>query len=159
MLDNLQEHIENSSAVPLTGKVVRYTLKAFVQVARRELICACVDKGDRVVGIAILLPSIAEAVRESNGRLTPLGMLRIRRAVRKPGEVLDCALVGVLPEYINTGVSSVIFAGVTEGAIKLNIKKAESNPLLETNDKIHSSFKFTGGVLVRRRRFYIKKLT
>jgi len=143
--------------VPLTGEAIKSTLGSFGLIARLEMMCFVADKDGNVVAGAIALPSIADAVRKSRGRLTPFSILRIIRAVRRP-KTVDLVLIGVLPAYRNYGLSAVIIDRVLRGIVASGATLAESNPLLETNDKIHAQFTFTDGEVVRRRRFYKKCL-
>ncbi|GHV04191.1 N-acetyltransferase [Clostridia bacterium] len=155
LLDRCYSHLYGT--VPLKDEVIRSILSSFGLIARTELMCFVVDKDDNVIAAAIVLPSIADAVRKSRGRLTPAGIVRILRAVRRP-KTVDSALIGVSPEYQNRGVNAIVVDRVLKGAIRLKAEVAESNPMLITNEKIRGEFKFTDGVVTRRRRFYKKEL-
>ncbi|MDR1094427.1 MAG: N-acetyltransferase [Clostridiales bacterium] len=155
LFDRCYSHLYGT--VPLRDEVIRDVLASFGLVARLELISVVTDKDDNVIAAALVLPSIAEAVRKSRGRLTPLGIIRIMRAVRRP-KVVDCALIGVAPEYQNRGVNAVVLDRVIKGAVKLKVETAESNLMLVTNQKIRGEFSFTNGTVTRRRRFYKKEV-
>jgi len=112
MLDKCYSELYGT--VPLTDGVIRSILGSFGLIARLELMSFVLDRDGNPIGAAIALPSIGEAVRRNRGRLTPLGIFRIIRAVRRP-KVIDMALIGVTPEYRNRGVNTVIIGEVAKG--------------------------------------------
>ena len=115
------------------------------------------DENDKVVLIGVTLPSIAEAVQKSRGRLTPACIYRILKSKAKP-EIVDLALIGVDPEWLNRGVSTTVAAALVHMLQKPGIKYAETNLNLEDNYAIQNLWKRFGREIHKRRRSYVKKL-
>ena len=67
-------------------------------------------------------------------------------------------LVGVRPDYQNTGINSLLFADLFAKYQKWGVKWAETNAVLETNLKNQGQWKDFETETVKRRRSYIKKL-
>ena len=103
----------------------------------------------------LCFPSIARAVQKSGGRLTLPAILRILKAVKDP-EIIDLALIGVLPSY--RGVSIVLIDELQRMLREGNIKFCETNLNLEENHDILNLWKNFGNVLHKRRRCYVKKI-
>ena len=116
------------------------------------------EKGE-MVAFGIAMPSIVEVLQKTKGRLFPFGWLRLLWTLFvKHGEGVEMLLVGVRPDYRNTGINSIIFADILGEYIKNNVKWAETNAILETNLKNQGQFRDYEHLIERRRRAYIKSL-
>ncbi len=109
------------------------------------------DKGMAAFGIAF--PSIGKAIKASGGRLFPFGIFRILRAKQK-NDTLDLLLVAVRPDLQNRGINAVLMHEMNLMAMKYGITLVESNPELETNEKIQAFWDNYEANRVRRRRSY-----
>ena len=145
------------ATVPFSEKVIDNTIKMFKLIADLKLICVVVDKDDNIVAGGMALANIAKAVQKSKGRLGPLGIIRLLWAV-KHYEYIDFAFIGVLPEYLNKGVNSIVITEIVKGGIARRVKGAETNLMLEFNNKVQSQFSFLEGERHKRRRAYIKPI-
>ena len=56
------------------------------------------DEKDELVAFGVSAPSMASALKKSNGRLFPLGWIGVLKAL-KVNDTLDLFLVAVTPEY------------------------------------------------------------
>ena len=90
-----------------------------------------------LVAAGVSMPSLADALQKCNGELFPFGWWYLLKTMflKKP-ETLDLLLIGVLPEYQNKGVNTLIFVDLFENFQKLGFKYAETNANLETNIKV-----------------------
>ena len=143
--------------VPFPPKVIDNTINMFKLIADMNLICTVVDEKDNVVAGAVVLPSIAEAVQKCRGRLTPLGIIRILWAI-KHYKVVDFAFIWVLPEYLNKGVNSIIINEIVKNGMARKVTQAETNIMLETNEKVQVQFDFLKGECHKRRRAFVKPI-
>ena len=84
--------------VPVEGKVVDAVLQQFATVINPRYFSLLTDKNDEVVAMAVMLPSICAPLQKSGGRMTPLTILRLLRAIAKPKE-LEMVLIAVRPDY------------------------------------------------------------
>jgi GNAT superfamily N-acetyltransferase len=86
------------------------------------------------------MPSYAKAMQKANGKLFPFGFWHLFKA-RKSNDVVDFYLIGVLPEYQNKGINSIIMSEYYKTYKKNHIKIANQTPELEDNTQIHSMWK------------------
>ena len=120
-----------------------------------EVGAVLVDENDNVAGFGIVLPSIADALIKSRGKLFPTGFISVLKSISKPKE-LEMALVGVSSEYKNTGVNSIIMSRIMKNIIEDGILSIESNPMLESNLNIQQQWKFAQTEIIKRRQTYQK---
>lgn len=94
------------------------------------------DKGE-LIAAGVSMPSLAEPLQKCNGELFPFGWFYLLKTIfwKKP-DTLDLLLIGVLPEYQNKGVNSLVIADLFDNYRKMGFKYAETNANLETNIKV-----------------------
>lgn len=143
--------------VPFTPEMRDQIVKVFFPIIDLRETVFIVDEQDRVVSVAVCFPSVSEAVQKSKGHLTPLGLLRLIKAVKKP-KVLDLGLIGVRPEYKNSGITAVCIVGLLDTFSSMNIEHFETNLNLETNYAIRNMWKRFDSVENKRRRSYLKSI-
>ena len=68
--------------VPLTNRVIDKAIADYIPLVNLKYICTIKDKNEKIVGFAVLVPSIAEALKKSNGKLLPFGIFRMLRALK-----------------------------------------------------------------------------
>lgn len=116
------------------------------------------EKGD-LVAFGITMPSIARALQKSRGKLFPFGWWPLLKSLFiKHEEGAEMLLVGVHPDYQNSGINSLLFMDMFKKYHQLGVVWAESNAILETNLKNHGQFRDFNPECKKRRRSYIKKL-
>jgi GNAT superfamily N-acetyltransferase len=116
------------------------------------------DKGE-LIAFGITMPSLTKALQKSRGKLFPFGWIHIAKSMFiKHEDSAELLLVGVLPEYQNTGVNSLLFMDMFRKYKEFGVKFAETNAVLETNLKNQGQFREFESVCEKRRRSYIKKL-
>ena len=141
--------------VPFTEKMKKELIASFRLIIDVRFVTMILDKNEKPVCFGLCFPSIARAVQKSGGRLTPGTIVRILKAVKDP-EIIDLALIGVLPAY--RGVSIVLIDELTRMLREGNVKYCETNLNLEDNHAILNLWKNFGNVLHKRRRCYVKKI-
>lgn len=111
------------------------------------------------VAFGITMPSIARALQKSRGKLFPFGWFYILRSLFfKHEEGVEMLLVGVRPDYQNSGINSLVMADMFRKYSEKGVKWAETNAILETNLKNQGQFKDFESERKKRRRSYIKPL-
>ena len=116
------------------------------------------DKGE-LVAFGISMPSLADALQKSRGKIFPMGWWHLLKAMywgKKEGREL--LLIGVRPDYRNSGISTLIFKDLFAKFHKEGIQWMETNAMLETNEKVQGLFMDFDHECKKRRRSYIKKL-
>ena len=116
------------------------------------------DKGE-LVAFGISMPSIVKALQKTRGKLFPFGWWPLAKAMFiKQGDGTELLLVGVRPDYQNSGVNSLVFMDMFRKYNQMGVKWAESNAVLESNYKNQGQFRDFEHEVNKRRRSYIKKL-
>ena len=145
-------------AVPLTDAVINKALADYIPLVNLKYICSVKDKEGRIAGFAVLVPSIAKALKKSNGRLLPFGLFRLLKALKGKNDTLEMFFVAVLPEYQSQGLPAIIMHQMTKMCVENNVKICETGPELETNEAVRSFWKNFDARLHRRRRAWKKDI-
>lgn len=143
--------------VELNDKQVQKYADKFIPLINPDYCCFVVDENDDLVAFGISSPSVADALKKSQGRLLPFGWIRILRSLQKP-EALDLLLMAVKPIYQKQGVNSILLDHINTNCIKNGIKYVETGPELEMNRKMRSQWKMLGVEPFKRRSCFIKNL-
>ena len=143
--------------VPVEGKVVDAVLQQFATVINPRYFSLLTDKNDEVVAMAVMLPSICAPLQKSGGRMTPLTILRLLRAIAKPKE-LEMVLIAVRPDYQKKGLNSIMISRILQNIIDDKIEKVESNPELVTNTAVQEQWEVLERYIVKRRKCFTKPI-
>ena len=146
-----------SSFVAITDIQKQYFKKKFISFVNPEYIVFIVDKEDKLIGFAIVLPAFAKALQKTNGQLFPFGFLHILNAKKNSKDVIFY-LIGIDPEYQNKGVHAVIFNEYYNVFTKKGIQTCYRTPELEDNYAIHQIWKHFSPEVYRRRKTFRKIL-
>jgi len=142
----------NWGFVPMTREEFQFMAKDMKTILDPELILLGEVEG-RVVGIALALPDINQALRHAGGRLLPLGLLKIlyhKRSIRD----LRVLVLGVREEYRTAGVAAAFYAELLGRACRLGYKGAECSWVLEDNVLMRRSIEAFGGKRYKTYRIY-----
>ena len=143
--------------VPIEGGAQKNVLKQFATIINPRYSSILIDKDGKVAAFGIVLPSIADALIKSRGRLFPTGFIGVLKSIKHPRE-LEMALIGVRSEYKNTGINSILISRIMKNIIDDKIEHVESNVMLETNYNIQNQWKFAEGEIIKRRQTFVKKI-
>lgn len=114
---------------------------------------------DEIVAFGITMPSIVRALQRSRGKLFPFGWWYLAKSLFfKREEGVEMLLVGVNPDYRNSGVNTLVQLDMFKKYTDAGVKWAETNAILETNIKNQGQFKEFDHECKKRRRSYIKPL-
>ncbi|MDD3079632.1 MAG: hypothetical protein PHH37_11095 [Paludibacter sp.] len=141
----------------LNDAQIQFYIKLYFSFFRLDTVSIVTDKNDNVVALGIAMPSFTKALQKAKGHLFPLGWYYMLRALKK-NNMVDLYLMAVHPDYQSKGVNSIIFAEIMPNAAKNGYKFAESNPELETNNKMSSQWGSFEYINHKRRRVYTKNL-
>lgn len=143
--------------VAVEGKAVDGILAQFATVINPRYFSLLVNDKDEVVGMAVMLPSLCEAIRKSDGRLFPFGFIRVLKAIKHPKE-LEMALIAVRPDYQKTGINSLMISRIMKNLIEDKIEKVESNPELVSNTAVQSQWSSMEKNVIKRRKCFTKSI-
>lgn len=147
---------QNWGAVPLTDKEIEF--KAIdLKVALVPDLCFFVEVENKPVGFSLTLPNYNEAIKKADGRLFPLGLLKILYYSRKI-KTARVIQLGMIKEYQKTGLGAYCYAEITKRAAKRGIHEGEMSWILENNTSMVKGAELLGGKRYKTYRWYEKKL-
>ena len=144
--------------VPLTEDIIRSTIDGNIPLVNLDYICAIKDKEDNIVSFGIMVPSIAKALKKSNGKILPFGIVRLLRALRGKNDTLEMFLVAVDPTLQAQGLPAILISTLLKKLNENNVMYCETGPMLETNTKIHSLWRHFEKEQHKRRRCFVKQI-
>lgn len=143
---------------PLTDRQIDYYIGIYLGLLDLDLVSLVVDSDDRLVGIGISMQSMSRALQKSRGVLFPFGWYHLLKGLKGKNDRVDLLLVAVKPEYQNKGVNALLFVDLIPQYQKKGFRYAESNPEMETNNKVQGQWEYFENRQHRRRRSYAKTL-
>ena len=145
--------------IPLDDKQVELYIGQFITLVKPEFLTLIVDENNIPVSFGVVIPSLADTVRDCKGRLFPFGWIHLLRYLTaKKHETLEFLLIATHPKYWNSALNAEIIVHSFEGVEKFGIKYAETGPMLETNLRIQSMWSRFHAEIHKRRRCYVKPL-
>ncbi|WBX74302.1 GTP cyclohydrolase [Tenacibaculum pacificus] len=142
-----------STYVPISDAQIKHFKEKYISFINPEYIKFVVDKNDKLVAFAIVMPSFSIALQKAKGNLLPFGLFHLLNA-RKNSKDVTFYLIGVDPEYQNKGVIAIIFKQYCNTFAKKGIVNCIRTPELEDNTAIHQIWKDFDPTTHKRRRTY-----
>ena len=143
----------------LSQKQIDHYVKMYLPVLDLKLVSLVTEANGRLVAVGISMPSMSEALQKAKGKLMPFGWWHLLKALKiKKPKVLDLMLVGILPEYQSKGVNSILFYDLLPIYISEGYDYVETNPELESNDKVQQQWIYFERRQHKRRRCYKKTI-
>lgn len=146
-----------SSFVGISQKQKDFFKKKYVGLISPDYIKFVDDKDGKMIAFSIVMPSFAEALQKSKGRLFPFGFLHLLKAKRSSKEVVFY-LIGVDPEFQNKGVTALIFEEYYNTFKAKGIETCIRTPELEENHAIHNLWKNFDPLVHKHRATFLKNL-
>lgn len=143
---------------PLTDRQIDHYIDLYLGLLNLDLVCLIVDKEDTLVGIGIALPSMSRALQKSKGKIFPFGWYHLLKGLKGKNDRVDLLLVAIRPDLQSKGANALIFQDLIPQFQKYGYKYAESNPEMESNDKVQNQWTIFNPRQHKRRRSYAKKL-
>ncbi len=142
----------NWGFVPMTQDEFLFMSRDMKAILAPELVLLG-EVRNRVVGFALALPDINQALKHTNGRLFPLGLLKILYYKRSITSIRVIVL-GVIQEYRTAGVAAGFYAELFRRAKRLGYKSGEMSWVLEDNVLMGRSIEMLGGQRYKTYRIY-----
>jgi GNAT superfamily N-acetyltransferase len=146
----------NWGFVPITEEEVRFQAKNLKPVLDENW-AMIAEKDSEVVGAALTLPDVDQALTRMNGRLLPVGWIHFLRRKRYIDRLRVFAL-GVLPEHQHLGVAAALYERHLQSAEKFGPRGGHMGWILETNKPMNRAMEGMGGKVVQRYRIYEQAL-
>lgn len=134
-----------------------YFKKKYISFINPEYIKFILDKDDKMVAFAIVMPGFSDALKKAKGKLFPFGFYHLLQA-RKHSKEAVFYLIGVTPEYQSKGITAIIFEEYYKIFKAKGIHTCVRTPELEENNAVHNLWKHFDSKITKRRRTYSKKL-
>lgn len=155
----------NEAYAPIFGfsafspKQAQKFLDKYVPLFNMDMIPLVENAEGELVGIAVTMPSLTEALQKSRGRLWPTGWFHLLKALKWQHEDnTEMLLVAVRPDYQGMGVNALFFDDLIPIYNKYGIKWAETGPQLEDNVRELTQWKPLHPEIVKRRRCWMKEI-
>ena len=143
----------------LSDEQVRQFLHKYLPVIDNQLIPVVVDEKNNVVGVAVTMGSISQAMRKAGGSLWPFGWFHLLKALKwKREDNAEMLLIAVRPDLQGYGVNALFFEVLIPIYNKYGFRWAETGPQLENNVRELSQWKPLHPEIVKRRRCFCKEL-
>ena len=142
----------NWGFIPMSREEFALMGKEMKQILKPELVLIG-EVNSRVVGFAIALPDVNQALKPAGGRLFPTGLVKILYYQRSIKGVRVLVL-GVMEEYRASGLAAAFYATLTRNARKLGYRDCEMSWILEDNVLMNRSLAMMGAKRYKTYRIY-----
>jgi GNAT superfamily N-acetyltransferase len=142
----------NWGFVPMSHEEFALMGKEMKQILKPELVLVG-EVGGAVVGFAIALPDVNQALKPAGGRLFPTGLVKILYYQRLIKSVRVLVL-GVMEDYRASGLAAAFYATLTRNARKLGYSDCEMSWILEDNVLMNRSLEMMGAERYKTYRIY-----
>lgn len=147
----------------MTDRQIDTYVKEYFKFFSMDMLCVIEDwntPDHQVVGVGISIPSLTRALQKCRkGRLLPFGWWHLFRALYlKKTDIVDCLLIGVLPEYRSKGANALLFYTLIPIYQKYGFKWGETHVHMESNTAVQAQWQYLENEQHKRRRCYKKAL-
>ena len=143
---------QNWGFVPMSREEFFQMGKEMKQILKPDLVLIG-EVGPRVVGFALALPDVNQALKPAGGRLLPTGLVKILYYQRLIKSVRVLAL-GVVKEYRASGLAAGFYATLVRNGRRLGFCDCEMSWILEDNVLMNRSLEVMGARRYKTYRLY-----
>jgi GNAT superfamily N-acetyltransferase len=143
---------DNWGFVPITEAEVRFQAKNLKPVLDENW-AMMAEKDGEVVGAALTLPDVEQALAKMNGRILPFGWWHFLRR-RTYIDRLRVFALGVKHDYQHLGVAAALYERHVQVAAEIGPKGGHMGWILETNEPMNRAMEGMGGAVAQRYRIY-----
>lgn len=158
-------HLLNQAYSPLFGyselsdKQTDLFIKKYLGLIDKRFMPIIVNEQEEVVGAAITMGCLSQAMQKAHGRLLPFGWFHLLKALKWKNEgSAEMLLIAVRPDLQAKGVNALFFDDLIRVYNQAGIKWAETGPQLEYNMRELSQWEPMSPEFVKRRRCYVKEI-
>ena len=144
--------------VPLTEEVIKNMIDNYIPLVDLDYICSVKDTEGRIVAFGVMVPSLAKAFKKAHGKMLPLGIVHMLRALKGKNDTLEMYFVAVDPRHQLAGIPALLIDTLTKKCIENGVAYCETGPMLETNSAVHSLWHYFDKEQHKRRRCYVKSI-
>ncbi len=143
---------DHRDAYPLSEAELHRATADLMSVADPQLIKVLAYDGE-VVGFVFGFPDVSRAIKRSDGRLGPLAILGLLRALRRtPDLIINGA--GIMPKYQRLGGNALLYAALEETARTRAFRDVDLVQVADTTSLMLSDIQTLGGKVWKVHRVY-----
>lgn len=143
----------NWGFVPLTDNEFRYQAQDLKRIADPGSVIIA-EKDGFIIAFLCAVPDLNQIlINVKGGRLFPFGFIKLMTGKNKISR-LRILILGVHPEYRNTGIDALLYESLFDFGRKNNIKNGEAGYVMENNPVMNSILISLGGQVVKKYRLY-----
>ncbi len=144
--------------MPFNAELRKQVISTFKLVLDMKYVCLVYNKKEELIGFGLTWPSLADAMKQTNGRALPFGFLKWIKAIKRPNAI-ELGIQCVKKEYQHLGVTGFIIKTLLDRLSTLpDVTYADTGVQLETNTGAITSLEMFERELIRKKICYIKKL-
>ncbi len=144
--------------MPFNEELRKQVIATFKVVLDMKYICLVYNKNEELIGFGLTWPSLADAMKKTNGRALPFGFLKWIKAIKHPNAI-ELGIQAVKKEYQHLGVTGFIIKTLFDRISSIpGVQYADTGVQLETNTGAITSLEMFDRELIRRKTCYIKQL-
>ncbi|WP_340118181.1 dATP pyrophosphohydrolase [Pelagibius sp. 7325] len=153
---------DNWGFVPMSQSELKHMAKALKPIVRPEFI-AIAELNGTPAAMAISLPNVNEAIADLNGRLLPLGWLKLLWRLKvKTTKSARMPLMGVRKAYHSSRLGAALAIGVIDSVrraqVAVGTEGGELSWILEDNLRMRRMIEQMGGIAYKTYRVYQRGL-
>ena len=144
---------KNWGFVPLTDAEIDHMAAELKPIIDPNLVLFAETPEEEVIGLAVAFPDYNQVLHRLNGRLTPLGILKLlihRRRITR----LRVLILGLLKEWRGKGIDALLYLALYRNATAAGLKDADMSWILEDNHRMNAAIERMGGRIYRTYRLY-----
>jgi hypothetical protein len=143
---------KNWGFIPMTDAEIDHMAASLKPVLDPRLILFAELEG-KPIGFALALPDMNQALAKANGRLFPLGLIRILLESRRVHRVRVLTL-GILPEHRRLGADLLLYALLYSDGVSRGFHAGEFSWILEDNEAMKKPLQALGATVYKTYRVY-----
>lgn len=149
---------KNWGFVPVTDEEFEHLGKDLKQIVDPRIVFIAERKAEGAekpepIGFFLAVPDINRALKKTDGRLFPLGLLKLLWYSRKI-DTIRIITMGIIKEYQNLGAAAVFYDEIYRAAPASGFPKGEMSWVLENNDLMVRAAELLGGKRTKTYRIF-----
>lgn len=145
---------QNWGAVPMTDEEIEFKAKD-LKIALIPDLCFFIEVSGKTVGFCLTLPNFNEAIKKANGRLFPLGLIKILYYSKKIRTARTVQL-GMTKDYQKTGLGAYCYVEIVKRSAKHHFLSGEISWILANNKPMVNAAELLGAKRYKTYRWFEK---